>query len=49
MIGVARVCAINYPHHITQQGNNRETVFFEDEDREFYLKTLPISAQSTFG
>lgn len=37
---IARVCAINYPHHITQRGNNRETVFFEDEDKEFYLKTL---------
>ena len=37
---IARVCAIKYPHHITQRGNNRETVFFEDEDREFYLKTL---------
>lgn len=37
---IARVCAINYPHHITQRGNNRGTVFFGDEDREFYLKTL---------
>lgn len=37
---IARVCAIDYPHHITQRGNNKEAVFFEDEDREFYLKTL---------
>jgi len=37
---IARVCAINYPHHITQRGNNRETIFFEDADREFYLKTI---------
>ncbi|MFQ5900500.1 MAG: transposase [Thermodesulfobacteriota bacterium] len=37
---IARLCAINHPHHITQRGNNRETVFFEDEDKEFYLKTL---------
>jgi putative transposase len=37
---IARVCGINYPHHITQRGNNRETVFFDDEDRRFYLKTL---------
>ena len=37
---IARVCAINYSYHIAQRGNNRETVFFEDEDREFYLKTL---------
>ena len=37
---IARICAIGYPHHITQRGNNKETVFFEDEDRRFYLKTL---------
>jgi len=37
---IARICAINYPHHVTQRGNNRETAFFEDEDREFYLKIL---------
>lgn len=37
---IARVCAVNYPHHITQRGNNRETVFFSDEDRRFYLRTL---------
>lgn len=40
MSRIARVCAINYPHHITQRGNNREAVFFEDKDKEFYLKTL---------
>jgi len=39
---IARVCAINYPHHVTQRGNNRADVFFEDEDRVFYLKTLGI-------
>lgn len=37
---IARIFAVNYPHHITQRGNNKETVFFDDEDREFYLKTL---------
>ena len=37
---IARVCVINYPHHITQRGNNRETVFFDDDDRKFYLKIL---------
>lgn len=37
---IPRVCGINYPHHITQRGNNRETVFFNDEDRRFYLRTL---------
>lgn len=37
---IARVCAVNYPHHITQRGNNRGDVFFDDEDKAFYLKTL---------
>jgi len=29
-----------YPHHITQRGNYRATVFFDDEDRQAYLKLL---------
>lgn len=37
---IARIFAVNYPHHITQRGNNKETVFFDNEDKEFYLKTL---------
>ena len=28
------------PHHITQRGNNRQDVFFTDQDRSFYLDTL---------
>jgi putative transposase len=39
---IARVCAANYPHHVTQRGNNRADVFFEEDDRVFYLKTLGI-------
>ena len=37
---IARIIAPGYPHHITQRGNNRATVFFDDEDREIYLKLL---------
>ena len=37
---IARICAIHYPHHVTQRGNNREAVFFDDDDSEFYLKIL---------
>ncbi len=37
---IARVIAVGYPHHITQRGNNRATVFFDDEDRQTYLKLL---------
>jgi len=42
---IARIYAIGYPHHITQRGNNKEQVFFADEDREFYLKILKIYSQ----
>ncbi len=42
---IARVCAVGHPHHITQRGNNKETVFFEDEDKEFYLRTLSKYSQ----
>jgi putative transposase len=37
---IARVCAVNHPHHITQRGNNRGIVFFDDEDRRSYLQIL---------
>lgn len=37
---IARIIAPGYPHHITQRGNNRATVFFDDEDRQTYLTLL---------
>jgi putative transposase len=37
---IARIIAPGYPHHITQRGNNRATVFFDDDDRLTYLKLL---------
>jgi putative transposase len=37
---IARIIAVGYPHHITQRGNNRTAVFFDDEDRQTYLKLL---------
>jgi putative transposase len=37
---IARIIAAGYPHHITQRGNNRATVFFDDEDRQTYLNLL---------
>jgi len=41
---IARIVATGYPHHITQRGNNRATVFFDDEDRRTYLKLLTTYA-----
>lgn len=37
---IARIIAPGYPHHITQRGNNRSVVFFDDEDRQTYLTLL---------
>lgn len=37
---VARIIAPQYPHHITQRGNNRTDVFFDDEDKAVYLTVL---------
>jgi putative transposase len=37
---IARVVASGLPHHVTQRGNNRCEVFFDDDDRRFYLWTL---------
>ncbi len=37
MARLARVVLPGYPHHITQRGNRRQDVFFQDED---YLSFL---------
>ena len=37
---IARIVAEGYPHHIIQRGNNRQAVFFDNEDRLFYLGLL---------
>ncbi len=42
---IARIVAVGYPHHITQRGNNRQTVFFDDEDKSTYLKLLAKNSQ----
>lgn len=37
---IARAVAVGFPHHIIQRGNNKEKVFFEEEDRQKYLELL---------
>ena len=37
---LARVVAVGVPHHVTQRGNNRQQVFFSDQQRRLYLATL---------
>ena len=36
----ARIVIPGVPHHITHRGNNKQEVFFDDEDREGYLRLL---------
>ena len=37
---LSRTVFAGVPHHVTQRGNRRETVFFTDEDRYAYLDAL---------
>ncbi|MFQ5423562.1 MAG: transposase [Phycisphaerae bacterium] len=37
---VARTVVPGVPHHVTQRGNNRQDVFFADDDRRVYLAML---------
>ena len=40
MARLARIVLPGYPHHITQRGNRRQDVFFEQGDYEHYLELL---------
>ncbi len=40
MARIARVVAPGVAHHITQRGNRRMDVFFNDDDRQAYLELL---------
>ena len=40
----ARTVAVGFAHHITQRGNNRQEVFFVDDDRRVYLALLKEQA-----
>jgi len=37
---IARAVAVDYPHHITHRGNNRQDIFFVDDDRRAYMSNL---------
>jgi putative transposase len=37
---IARAVAVDCAHHITQRGNNRQDVFFVDDDKRVYLELL---------
>ncbi len=45
---IARIVIAGLPHHITQRGNNKQDVFFVDEDRLVFLQLLKQQSQK-FG
>jgi putative transposase len=44
MARLARVIIPDLPHHVTQRGNRREPIFFEDGDAELYRDLLAEQA-----
>ena len=45
MARLARVVAVGVPHHVTQRGNDRQTVFETDLDRVRYIEALRFHCQ----
>ncbi len=45
MARLARVVAVGEPHHLTQRGNNRQAIFFDDHDRQTYCALLSEQAR----
>lgn len=45
MSRIARIVVPDCPHHVTQRGNRREPIFFEDGDQEIYRDLLAEQAQ----
>ena len=37
---ISRAVAVGYPHHITQRGNYRQTIFTEADDYAHYMELL---------
>ena len=40
MARIARIVVPDFPHHITHRGNNKQDIFFVDDDRRAYLDIL---------
>lgn len=49
MARLARIVVPSLPHHITQRGNRRETVFFGDDDYIAYYEMLRTSVEASGG
>jgi putative transposase len=37
---IARAVATGFPHHVVQRGNNKQAVFYDEDDRSRYLSLL---------
>ena len=37
---VAREIELGFPMHVTQRGNNRQNIFRDEEDKEFYMRSF---------
>ena len=44
---IARVVVPGYPHHVTQRGTNKSTIFHDDEDRSYFFQCLNSWAEKT--
>src|SRR3989338_5727773 len=42
---IARVVAVDEPHHVIQRGNRRQNVFFKPDDKQAYLDILRLQAK----
>lgn len=42
-----RLVIAGYPHHIILRGNNRSTIFYNDEDRRFFIECLKEAKEKT--
>ena len=47
MARLARIVIPNTPHHITQRGNRRMEVFFNDDDYRFYIQHLKEAVEKS--
>jgi len=42
-----RLVVAGYPHHIILRGNNRSAIFYDDEDRRFFINCLKEAKEKT--
>ncbi|MFQ5830862.1 MAG: hypothetical protein ACE5JD_17150 [Candidatus Methylomirabilia bacterium] len=49
MARAPRITIPALPHHIIQRGNNRQGIFFDDDDYRFYLQCLRQAKDKRLG